>query len=259
MSWGSTQNTQQSNQATQSGGSSQTNTPNLPPWLQSAFQGFVGQGQNLSATAAQPVYGQAQNAAFLQGQNQAANQATSNLASTLASKGITNSGAMAQGATDIQANKLSNVSGFESQLPFLNQQATLQNEEGALNTGLNAAKAVPYGSTQTGTSSGQQQGSSDSQTTQTPGLASLLTSLGGAALGGLTGGMSGLGGLGGATGGGKGGGSTMGSTMTPGAANPLSTIMSAQPTGYQLPTADTAFGMPNYNNLSSIFGTVPMP
>ena len=211
MSWGSTQNTQQSNQSQQSGGSSQTNTPNLPPWLQSAFQGFVGQGQNLSATAAQPVYGQAQNAAFLQGQNQAANQATSNLASTLASKGVTNSGAMAQGATDIQANRLSNVSGFESQLPFLNQQATLQNEEGALNTGLNAAKAVPYGSTQTGTSSGQQQGSSDSQTTQTPGLASLFSSLGGAALGGLTGG----GGLGAATSGLK--GPSAGNAAIPGA------------------------------------------
>jgi hypothetical protein len=74
-------------------------------------------------------------------------------------------------------------------LPFMNQQATLQNEEGALNAGLGAAKAVPYGSTSTGTSSGQQAGTSQSSTQQNPGIAGLVSSLGGMALGGLTGGI----------------------------------------------------------------------
>lgn len=209
MSWGSSQHTQSQQQQQQQGGYSNTTTPNLPPWLQSAFQGFVNQGQNLSATAAQPVFGQAQQASYLQNLNDLANQSTAKLSSTLASKGISNSGAMAQGATDIQTQRLASESGFLSQLPFQETQAHLANEEGALGAGLAAAKSVPYGQTATGTSSGLSNSNSNSTTTTDPGIAGLVSSLGGMAIGGLTGG------LGGSTGGSKAGGMPVPSGASP--------------------------------------------
>lgn len=201
MSWGSSQNTQTQQQQQQSGTNSSSTTPNLPAWLQQAFQGNVQQGQNLEAKAQQPVFGDAQTASYLQSLNGLANASTQSLASTLASKGVEDSGALAQGATDIQTQKVGNESGFLSQVPFLNTQAMLSNEEGAMGAMGAAASRVPYGSTSTGSTASNMNGSSDSTTTTNPGLSGLVSGLAGAGLGMLTGG-----GLGGATGGAKAGG-----------------------------------------------------
>lgn len=199
MSWGSSQNTQTQQQNQQSGTSSNSTTPNLPPWLQQAFQGNVQQGQNLEAAAQQPVFGQAQTASYLQNLNQLANNSTQSLASNLASKGIEDSGALSQGATDIQTGKVANESGFLSQLPFQNTQAMLANEEGAMGAAGAAASRVPIGSTSTGVTSGQSSSTGSSDTQSNPGLAGLVSSLAGLGAGSLLGG-----GMGGATGGNKG-------------------------------------------------------
>lgn len=193
MSWGSKTTTNQtsSTQAQQNNQFSNTSTPNLPDWLQSMFKGLASQGQGLVNAAQQPVFGGAQQANYLSNLNDLANNATKQLSSTLASKGVSNSGAFSQGATDISLNRLGQASSFFANLPFQEQQARLANEGNALGIATNIARSVPYGTTQSGTSSGTSDSNSNSQstTTQSPGLSGLVGGLLGIGLGGLTGGF----------------------------------------------------------------------
>lgn len=136
---------------------SQTNTTGLsttmpiePGYFSDFRKSLVGPYQSYLNNAQKPVYGQAQNAQFLNQSNNLTNSSMNNLASTLATRtGSLNSGAFSKGASDILMNRQSNVSNYNMMTPLLNQQAVMQNMTAALGLGTGWAGKAPLGSTTT--------------------------------------------------------------------------------------------------------------
>lgn len=191
MSWGSTTSQQQQQQSNTAGSS--LSMPVQTPWA-AALQGntFAPAVQSLVQKAGMPVFGTANTAQYLQGLNDSTNQGQSHLASSLAGRGILNSGAYATGASQLEQNRQSNMSNFYSQLPFQEQQAQQQNLSRALATGFALTGPSPTGQAQT---SSQNSNSSGSSTTTTdPGLSGLVSSLMGVGLSAALGGFGGSGG-----------------------------------------------------------------
>lgn len=132
-----------------------------------------------------PVYGQTQIAGYLNNLNQLTQGASNQLSQGLASRGALNSGALGAGLGNLQMNRLNNATNFTQQIPFLNQQA--MNSNMAQANGLANNFKAPYGSTTSGTSNFQNQGTtntvgtgfnnSQSQQGQTGGLLGALGSL----------------------------------------------------------------------------------
>lgn len=201
MGWGSTQNTATTQQGTQGSQGLNANLPVQLPWVAQAQQGNLTQAQNMYAQAQRPVYGDAQQAAFMQQNNNQTNAGLAGLSSQLASHGIGDSGAFASGATTLEAGNQANLANYNAQVPLLNRQAQTAGEGQALGLEQAAAAAPPTGNISTSSSTGSNASQGTSDTTSTPGIAGLLTTLGGAAISGLTGGMSGLGGAMGGAGG----------------------------------------------------------
>ena len=207
MGWGATQDVKTTQQGNTNQQGLNANLPVQLPWVAQMQQQNAIQAQNQYAQAQQPVYGDAQKAQFLQNQNQQEQQGQKALASQLASHGIQDSGATAAGLTSLEGGRQANIANYEAQVPLANRQARQAQESQALGLEMGAAAAPPTGNISTSSSTGSTSQQGDQTTTQTPGLAGLLTTLGGAAISGLTGGMGGGAGLGGLMGGsgGKGG------------------------------------------------------
>lgn len=132
-----------------------TSMPIEPGYFSDFRKSLVNPYNNYLAQAQKPVYGQGQDAQFLNQSNNLTNSAMSNLASTLATRtGSLNNGAFSKGAADILMNRQSNVANYNMMTPLLNQQAVMQNMHAALGLGTGWAGAAPLGhSTQeTGTS-----------------------------------------------------------------------------------------------------------
>lgn len=206
MSWGS--KTTQTQQQTQNQAYNNSTTPTEDPWVTQLRQSFGPYVSNIMAQASKPVYGDAQTASYMQNLNSIADNATKTLNSNLAGHGISNSGAYASGATSIQNNKLGQLSGFFSQLPFLQQQAMQQNQLQALGAGFNLTGRAPQGQISSGVSNGSSDSTSVTKTD--PGIAGLVSSLAGIGMGMATGGLSSMAGGGSFLGGMMGGGGSYG-------------------------------------------------
>lgn len=220
MSWGSSQNTNQTSTNSGQGAQAAFSAPQQLPWV-SSLQELNGQAaQQQLARASRPVYGDAQKAAFIESQNAQTNAGESKLASVLSGKGILDSGAFSGGVTGLEAGRQGNLSGFFSQLPFQEQAAQANNQKNALGMSIAAAAAPPTGQLSGSTSNSQNTSDSKSQTTTDPGISGLVSSIAGLGFGALTGGLGSmmgggsfgsgfgqaLGGGGGPAGGGNGGG-----------------------------------------------------
>lgn len=193
MGWGSKQTTTSTNTGT----NSNTTTPNLNPLAQGLYGQLADESHNLIANANKPTYGDAQKADVLNNLNDLANASAKHLNSTLASTGQLTSGANVVGQSNIEQQRMGQLSNFYTNLPAMEDQAHQQKMIQALGFGAGLAGQMPVGQTNVGDSS-----SSGSQTqTSSPGWSSLVGALAGGATSALTGGlMGGLGSM--ATGGG---------------------------------------------------------
>ncbi len=169
MGFGNTTKQQSQTNSTQQ----QTEAPNVTAFRNSLYP----QISNQIAEAQRPVYGQAQQAGYLNSLNKLADSSIKQLSSTLAGRqGGLNSGSFGAGVSDILQNKMGNIAGYNAQVPMLNRQAQFQNTMGALGLASNVAGPALRGST--GTSN------TNSTTTEQQGLGSILGGVAGAALGG---------------------------------------------------------------------------
>jgi hypothetical protein len=162
----------------------------------------ISQGMNQSN---QPLYGQAQQAQFLNNLNGLANSSIQSLQGQMARMGGGNSGAQAQGATDIGLNRASQFGNYLANVPLMNRQAQLQGAQtyGGLGNQLMATAPRTQQTSQTGQCSGFQQGTGSGyqQQTQNP---SILSDIGQGLS--IAGGFMGMPSFGGMFGGGGGGG-----------------------------------------------------
>lgn len=158
----------------QSGSSSNTTTPNLSPLQQQLANQFVNQSTNL---ANQDPNLTGYTASGLQTINQSGNAASAALRNSLASRGLSFSGAGANAETENTLNSINQGQQFLNQIPLLQrqlQQQNIQGEEAAFG-------ALPTGVTSSGSNSGTQTtNASQNQTVSTPGggLAGLFGGIG---------------------------------------------------------------------------------
>lgn len=205
MGWGSKQTTTNTNTAT----NSNTTTPNLNPLAQNEYSSVLfPQANALIANANKPVYGDAQKADVLNNLNDLANASAKHLNSTLAATGQLNSGQDVVGQSNIEQQRMGQLSNFYTNLPAMEQQAHQQNMLQALGFGAGLTGQLPVGQTNIG----DQSASGQTVTSSNPGLGGLVGGLlggvGSALTGGLTGGLGSM-----ASGGGFGAG--FGQAMNP--------------------------------------------
>jgi len=174
----------QTNQGNQTGTSSSnsTTTPlesdGFGAFRQALTQGFG----NALATASAPTYGKAEEAQFLNKNNANTNSSIDKLQSTLASRGIVNSGANAAGVSGILQNSNSNVANYEASVPGFNKASFMNNVGGLLGSGASFAGKAPVGSSTTNTASTAGGQSSVTEGTNNPSpFSDVLGSIGGAA------------------------------------------------------------------------------
>lgn len=123
----------------------------------------ISQGMNQSN---QPLYGQAQQAQFLNNLNSLANSSINSLQGQMARMGGGNSGALEQGANAIGLNKMSQFGNYLANVPLMNRQAQLQSAQtyGGLGNSLMSVAPRTQFSSQTGNQFSQ--GTGTNQTTQ---------------------------------------------------------------------------------------------
>lgn len=188
-SFNSTTQTQQSNQSAQTGTNTPTEASNVTDFRNSLYP----QINTLISNAQKPVYGAAQQAQFTNSLNKNTNAGMNTLASQLAQRtGSVNSGAYASGLQNMLAQRTGAQANYEASVPGWNQAAQTQNLTSALGLGTNFAGRAPVGNTTSGTSNG----TSNTNTSQTPSVFSDILGVGSAAMGAYTG-LSGMGALGG--------------------------------------------------------------
>lgn len=137
-------------------------TPNLPSWYSTFLSSIPQQMQSLYSSvnqnAQKPLYGAPQQAAFQQNLNQTQGQGLQALNSQLASMGALNSGRAAQNQTQTFLNGQNQLSNYLANVPLLNSQNQLSQNQ-LLNSinGQAAGFTSPisaFGSTQTGNQTG---------------------------------------------------------------------------------------------------------
>ena len=160
------------------------------------------------ANANQPLYGQAQQAGFLNNLNQLANNSISSLQGQLARTGGLNSGAMTSGATQIGLGRMGQQANYLTQVPMLNRQAQLQAAQTYGGLGNQLMSVAPR--TQATNQFTQGTGTGLQQQTYNP---SILSDIGQGL--GIAGGVMGMPGFGGMFGGGGAAAPTGGATFTP--------------------------------------------
>lgn len=192
MSWGSSQTSNQQSQQFGSNASLATTQPNQLPWVADLQKNNGLAAQNMMARASQPIYGDAQKANYLESLNQLADASSKHLASSLAGRGIMDSGAFSAGQTGIEAGRLGQASSFFSQLPFQEQAAQDARQKSALGLSIAAAAAPPTGQTSGSTSNSQSSSDTSSKTTTDPGISGLVSSLAGLGFGATLGGLGSL-------------------------------------------------------------------
>lgn len=143
------QNTSGSSITAQTQGQTGTSTiaPNQNPLFKAYQESLIPQFHNALAQAQQPIFGDAQKATYLGGLNDLANASTSHLASTLASRGQLDSGALASGQADIENNRVNQYGTFLGQLPFEEAQMHNQNVNQLLGLNTAFASSAPVGQT----------------------------------------------------------------------------------------------------------------
>lgn len=128
--------------------STSTTTPTEPGYFSGFRQSLIQPYQNLLTTAQRPVYGQPEQAGFLNSlnANTAANmnQVTSNFAGR---GGSLNSGAYYGGLQNLMNQRGMAQANYATQTPLLNKQAMMNNTSNVLGMGLNWAGKAPTGST----------------------------------------------------------------------------------------------------------------
>lgn len=194
-----------SSSSTSSTNQTGTSTPNLNP-LMSGFQSsLVPALAGMFATAQKPVYGDAQIAQVANQSNNAAKGASDAATDRLARSGSLNSGVNASVQSDIGQKNLSNITNFESQVPFLNQQNEANQTQNVMGLAEGLTGKALSSNTTSATGSGTQSGS-NTGTSLDQGFgpafgSSMANSIGG--------GLSDAGGKMGSGGGGKGGGANL--------------------------------------------------
>lgn len=137
-------------------------TPVEQQWQADLQKSLGGQYQNFINQSAKPVYGQAQEAQQLNTLNSLANNSMNQIQSTFASKGIGNSGAIANALSGINQNRNTNAANYFASIPALNQAAYQSQVGGALNSaagwiGAPAVGSMTQGSNTSNTNSYGQQ------------------------------------------------------------------------------------------------------
>ena len=147
------QGQQSTNNSSSNSTNNSTTNPLLPGYL-SGLPGSIANGyQTALATASMPVYGQAQQAQFLNANNRNTNSAVNSLQSNLASRGIVNSGANAGATANILQGGAANASNYEASIPGLNNSAFMSNVGGLLGGGGGFVNGAKVGSTTSSTGS----------------------------------------------------------------------------------------------------------
>lgn len=157
---------------------------NLEPDYFSQFrEGLLGQyNSELSKAQNETIYGPAQKAQYISGQNDLASAATEAAKAGLARMGRLNSGAADEAAGNIEYQKFGNISNFYSQLPFMESEARFNKVSPLLTAGMNWAGRAPVDQEITGNTSST--GTNQSQTIQqqqgAPWWKNMLYGIGGA-------------------------------------------------------------------------------
>lgn len=103
--------------------------------------------------ANEPIYGDAEKSSYVANLNDLSKAATESLTNSLAARGITNSGATAQGITDIETNRASKATDYFASLPGLEDQARTNKLNSLYQTSAGLVGQEPTSYTTTGTSS----------------------------------------------------------------------------------------------------------
>jgi hypothetical protein len=107
--------------------------------------------------AQKPVYGDAQTAQIANQANQAGQAAETAVANNAARRGTLNSGSTDAANTAIQQGVTGQITNFQNQIPFLNQQAKFGNTQNLLGLATSFLGQSPIGSTTTNATQGNQQ------------------------------------------------------------------------------------------------------
>lgn len=151
QSSGSQNSTGSSNSSSTSNGSTTpTEDPMFSMFRQSLLPAIAGQ----FAKAQQPVYGNAQIGQIANAANNNANAAVQGQNAADARSGRFNSGVSSANAAATKAGATGAVTGFESQIPFLNQQAQQNSTNNLLGLATNFLGRAPLGQTTSNSSTG---------------------------------------------------------------------------------------------------------
>lgn len=154
-----------------------------PDYFSQFRQGLMGQyGSELNKAQNESIYGPAQKAQYISGQNDLASAASEAAKAGLARMGRLNSGAADEAAGNIEYQKFGNISNFYSQLPFMEQQARNTRVDSLMGMGANWAGRAPVDQNITGNTSSTGQSQSQTQQDQygAPWWKNMLYGLGGA-------------------------------------------------------------------------------
>lgn len=188
-----TQNTTQNSTTTahsdQSATSNATQQQGEDPLTALFRVGLLGNIGGEIDNAKQPIFGDAAKASFVNNLNDLSDHSFQSLTGNLARRGVTNSGALTQGAGDIEQSRFGNLASFYSQLPFQEAQA----RSARVNPLLNTAAGLLGQGPRSLVSSGEQTGTTNT-TTDTKGTSTgtaTKTDTGPSFLSGLFGNLSG--------------------------------------------------------------------
>jgi len=140
-------------------------TPTQDPMFTAFRESILPAISQQYAAAQQPLYGNAQIAQVANQGNQATQGAETALANNAARRGVLNSGATQAGNTALQQANTANVTGFESQIPFLNEQVQQQRTNSLLGLATSFLGQAPIGQATTFGQTGQQTGTQQQATT----------------------------------------------------------------------------------------------
>jgi hypothetical protein len=117
--------------------------------------------------AQEPVYGDAQKGQFMSGLNDLTNSSVKSLSSSLAARGISDSGAAAEGYSGIESQRLGKASDFYSQLPFQEAQARSAKVNSLLGMATGWTGSAPVDVQTTGSQTTNRTGTTTTEGTET--------------------------------------------------------------------------------------------
>ena len=147
--WASNQNTTgaTTNKVLQSGEQTAIEDPTMGAFRKN----LIPQMQQMIHQAGLPLYGEAEKAGYLNNLNDLAADATKSLSSTLAARGISDSGAAAEGYGGIEGTRLAEASKFFGQIPAMNKQYADQQKSNLMGMATSWAGRAPTSYKTTGT------------------------------------------------------------------------------------------------------------